>query len=69
VNLVPARRARCPEPAGRRPLLLPAALLAALTAQAGPPGVTFTGAQVRTWEPVGERGIHFTGVRLQTDAS
>jgi hypothetical protein len=39
------------------------------TAQAGPQGVTFTGAQVGTWEPVGERGIHFTGVQLLTDAT
>ena len=39
------------------------------TAQAGPQGVTFTGAQVGTWEPDGERRVHFTGVQLQTDAS
>jgi hypothetical protein len=39
------------------------------TAQAGPQGVTFTGAQIGTWEPVDERGIHFTGVQLQTDAN
>lgn len=39
------------------------------TAQAGPQGVTFTGAQVGTWEPISERGVHFTGVQLQTDAS
>jgi hypothetical protein len=39
------------------------------TAQAGPQGVTFTGAQVGTWEPIGERGIHFTGVQLLTDAT
>lgn len=39
------------------------------TAQAGPQGVTFTGAQVGTWEPVSERGVHFTGVQLLTDAS
>jgi hypothetical protein len=37
------------------------------TAQAGPQGVTFTGAQVGVWEPISERGIHFTGVQLQTD--
>src|SRR5262245_36308149 len=29
------------------------------TAQAGPQGVTFTGAQVGTWEPTSARGIHF----------
>ena len=39
------------------------------TAQAGPQGVTFTGAQVGTWEPVSERGVHFTGVQLLTDAT
>ena len=39
------------------------------TAQAGPQGVTFTGAQVGTWEPVDERRVHFTGVQLLTDAS
>jgi hypothetical protein len=38
------------------------------TAQAGPLGVTFTGAQVGTWEPDGDRRIHFTGVQLHTDA-
>src|SRR5215218_9725397 len=37
------------------------------TAQAGPQGVTFTGAQVGTWEPDGERRVHFTGVQLHTD--
>lgn len=39
------------------------------TAQAGPGGVSFTGAQVGTWEPTGPRGIHFTGVQLHTDAN
>jgi hypothetical protein len=39
------------------------------TAQAGAQGVTFTGAQVGTWEPIGDRAIHFTGVQLHTDAS
>ena len=39
------------------------------TVQAGPAGVTFTGTQVGTWEPVDERGIHFTGVQLHTDAA
>jgi hypothetical protein len=33
-------------------------------AQAGPQGVTFTGAQIGTCEPVDERRIHFTGVQL-----
>ena len=39
------------------------------TAQAGPQGVTFTGAQVGTWEADGDRRIHFTGVQLHTDAT
>jgi hypothetical protein len=39
------------------------------TAQAGPQGVTFTGAQVGTWEPDGDRRVHFTGVQLLTDAT
>jgi hypothetical protein len=39
------------------------------TAQAGPQGVTFTGAQIGTWEPTGPRSIHFTGVQLHTDAA
>ena len=38
------------------------------TAQAGPQGVTFTGAQVGTWEPTGPRRVRFTGVQLLTDA-
>jgi uncharacterized protein (DUF2147 family) len=37
------------------------------TASAGPGGVTFTGAQVGTWEPDGDRRAHFTGVQLHTD--
>lgn len=37
------------------------------TAQTGPQGVTFTGAQVGTWAPTGPRSIHFTGVQLHTD--
>jgi hypothetical protein len=39
------------------------------TAQTGPGGVTFTGAQVGTWEPTGPRSIHFTGVQLHADAN
>jgi hypothetical protein len=39
------------------------------TAQAGPQGVTFTGAQVGTWEPVDERRVHFTGVQLHSDTN
>jgi hypothetical protein len=39
------------------------------TVQAGPHGLTFTGAQVGAWEPISDRQIHFTGVQLQTDAT
>jgi hypothetical protein len=38
-------------------------------AQAGPQGVTFAVAKVGTWEPIAERQVHFTGVRLLTDAT
>jgi hypothetical protein len=37
--------------------------------QAGPNGVEFVSTQVGSWEPVSERGIHFTGVQLHTDAN
>ena len=37
--------------------------------QPGPNGVTFVGPQVGTWEPVSERGVHFTGVQLHSDAN
>ena len=37
--------------------------------QAGPNGVMFVSTQVGTWEPVGERGVHFTGVQLHSDAN
>jgi hypothetical protein len=37
--------------------------------QAGPNGVTFVGPQVGTWEPISERGIHFTGIQLHSDAT
>jgi hypothetical protein len=36
--------------------------------QAGPNGVLFVSTQVGSWEPVSERGIHFTGVQLLSDA-
>jgi hypothetical protein len=36
--------------------------------QAGPNGVTFCTSQPGMWEPVSERGIHFTGVQIHTDA-
>ena len=36
--------------------------------QAGPNGVIFVSTQVCLWEPVSERGIHFTGVQLHSDA-
>ena len=37
--------------------------------QAGPNGVVFVSTQVGSWEPVSERGVHFTGVQLHSDAS
>ncbi len=36
---------------------------------AGPNGVEFVSAQVGTWDPISERGIHFTGVQLHSDAN
>ena len=36
--------------------------------QAGPDGVVFVSTQVGSWEPVSERGVHFTGVQLHSDA-
>src|SRR5688572_19383998 len=38
-------------------------------APAGPPGVTFTGAQIGTWELIDEHRIHFTGVQLLAGAN
>jgi hypothetical protein len=37
--------------------------------QAGPNGVVFVSTQVGSWEPVSERGIHFTGVQLHSDVN
>jgi hypothetical protein len=37
--------------------------------QAGPNGVAYVSTQIGTWEPVSERGVHFTGVQLHTDAN
>ena len=37
--------------------------------QAGPQGVAFVSAEVGTWEPISERGVHFTSVRLLSDAN
>jgi hypothetical protein len=36
--------------------------------QAGPNGATFCASQAGVWEPVGERGVHFTGVQIHSDA-
>jgi hypothetical protein len=36
--------------------------------QAGPNGVVFVSTQVGSWEPDGERRVHFTGVQLHSDA-
>ena len=38
------------------------------TTQAGPQGVEFVSAQVGTWEPDGDRRVHFTGVQFHTRA-
>jgi hypothetical protein len=37
--------------------------------QAGPGGVNFVSTQVGSWEPVSDRGVHFTGVQLLSDAA
>ena len=59
-------------PAGPAPGIFAAdgtVLIAVQATQVGPQGVTFVSAQPGTWEPVSERGIHFTGVQLHSDAS
>jgi hypothetical protein len=35
---------------------------------AGPNGVEFVSSQPGTWEPVSDRGVHFTGVQLHSNA-
>ena len=40
-----------------------------LAAGPGPNGTTFNSTTVGTWEPYGERGIHFTAVQLHSDAN
>jgi hypothetical protein len=42
---------------------------AGLAAAPGPNGTTFNSTTIGTWEPYGERGIHFTAVLSQTDAA
>ena len=37
--------------------------------QTGPQGVTFVSTQLGVWEPVSERGIHFTSTQLHSDAN
>ncbi len=37
--------------------------------QAGPQGVAYVSAEVGTWEPISESGVHFTSVRLLSDAN
>jgi hypothetical protein len=37
--------------------------------QAGAQGVEFVGTQIGRWEPVSERGIHFTSVQFHSDAN
>ncbi len=45
------------------------ALIVPQPTQAGPQGVAFVSAQPGTWEPVSDRGIHFTGVQFHSDAN
>ena len=44
------------------------ALMTPQVTQAGPNGVTFCASQAGVWEPVSERGVHFTGVQIHSDA-
>ena len=37
--------------------------------QGGPQGVAFVSPAVGTWQPTSERGVHFTVVQIQSDAS
>lgn len=45
------------------------ALVVPQPTSAGPNGVEFVSSQPGTWEPVSERGIHFTGVQIHSDAN
>jgi len=36
--------------------------------QAGPNGVTFVTSSAGMWEPISERGVHFTGIQIHSDA-
>jgi hypothetical protein len=40
-----------------------------LATEAGPNGVAFLSTTIGTWEPISERGIHFTAVQVQADAN
>ncbi|MFL5759110.1 MAG: hypothetical protein ACJ789_05185 [Thermomicrobiales bacterium] len=44
-------------------------IIAVPATQAGPQGVAFVSTQVGRWEPVSERGIHFTSIQLLSDAN
>ncbi len=44
-------------------------LMAVPATQAGPNGVEFISTQAGRWEPVSERGIHFTSVQWHSDAT
>jgi hypothetical protein len=44
------------------------ALMTPQVTQAGPNGVSFCTGQIGVWEPVSERGVHFTGVQIHSDA-
>ena len=45
------------------------ALMTPQVTQVGPNGVTFVTSQAGVWEPVSDRGVHFTGVQIHSDAN
>lgn len=44
-------------------------LMSVPVTQVGPNGLTYVSSQPGTWEPVSDRGVHFTGVQLHSDAN
>jgi hypothetical protein len=42
---------------------------AGLATEAGPAGIAFLSTTIGTWEPISARGIHFTAVQVQADAT
>jgi len=45
------------------------ALITPQVTQAGPRGVTFVTSNPGVWEPISERGVHFTVVQIHSDAT